>query len=151
MNLFLKLITPFNERNKMENKKTLVDFRIKKIFEVEVILELDDDVEVREVYSKDFPQQFVDHIHENDEEEGRGDDGDNWFVQHELPTYEKSYCHELGVPVWEDFSDDFYDTSLTEEQYEVHKNSETVFRVSRNETGNDGLTISRKEEKGGNN
>ena len=116
----------------MKNKNRIVDFRIKKIFEVEVLLELDDDVEVREVYSKDFPQQFVDHILETDEEEGKGDDGDNWFVQHELPTYEKSYCHELGVPVWEDFSDDFYDTSLTEEQYEVPLVSQENTIYSRN-------------------
>jgi len=137
----------------MEHKKKTItggktiDYRIKKIYEVEVLLELDDDIEVREVYSKDFPQQFVDHILETDEEEGRGDDGDNWFVQHqhELPTYEKSYCHELGVPVWEDFVDDFYDTSIDEEDYEEHKQMGTVFRVSRNESGNHGLTIERRK------
>ena len=57
----------------MENKKRLVDFRIKKTYEVEVILELDDEVELREVYSKDFPKQFVNYINESDEEQGRGD------------------------------------------------------------------------------
>jgi hypothetical protein len=127
----------------MKNKNRIVDFRIKKIYEVEVLLELDDDVEVREVYSKDFPQQFVDHILETDEEKGRGDDGDNWFVSQELPTYEKSYCHEIGVPVWEDFSDDFYDTSLTEEDFEEHKQRGTVFRVSRSD---DGLSFSCEKE-----
>ena len=129
----------------MEDKITLVDFRIKKIYEVEVILELDDEVELREVYSKDFPKQFVNYINESDEEQGRGDEGDNWFVHHQLPTYEKSYCHELGVPVWEDDLDDFFDTSLDEKDYEEHIQTETVFRVSRNETG-DGLTIERKVE-----
>lgn len=145
MNSLLIINNPFIGEIKMENKKRLVDFRIKKTYEVEVILELDDEVELREVYSKDFPKQFVNYINESDEEKGRFDEGDNWFVQHELPTYEKSYCHELGVPVWEDELDDFLDTSLDEKDYEEHIQTETVFRVSRDETG-DGLTIERKVE-----
>ena len=44
---------------------------------------------------------------------------------------------------WEDFSDDFYDTSLTEEDFEEHKQRGTVFRVSRSD---DGLSFSCEKE-----
>ena len=122
-----------NKNKSITGGKT-IDFRIKQIYEVGVLLELDDDVEVREVYSNDFLQQFIDHINETDDNELK-DCGDRFFVQQVLPEYEKSYCHEVGVPVWNDLLNDYDDTSIPEDDYEVYKTGGTVFRVSHSDDG----------------